>query len=394
MTSAKKGYTIVDGAVGKVQIRAYGSKQRSERNSAMSTSTLTEQLAELNEKEIFLKDFLRENPEYQTAVIGSADSRDSDYERLIRLMKNKWGKEFPDRSFFLEGSSYYLAENFFVPQEENVRIIKNLRYMPFILHSHQFIEVNYVVCSSGSAMISEEKTIPLEDGDIILSPPGFVHCFHAHADNSIIIDFILRITTFDTVFFNLLNNNNYLSALFSNALYGVSKGCILWHCREDRRLRELVISAYEENTSSEKYREKMLELLVMEFFLTLMRNHEQEAVFSIPYINNSDEQFRALLNYMHTHYQNVTLPKLAMQYNYSERQVIRLLKKHSEKNFSQLLTDIRMNKAIQLLKNSSLSISDIASLLGYSSKSYFVKVFRNTFTFDPEDFRKHLEKRG
>ena len=360
----------------------------------MDILKLTDHFAGLNDIEKFLKEFLDEHSEYRTAVIGLDDSRESDYNRLMRLLKNKWERQFPERPFFLEGSSYNLEEDFFIPPQENVRMIKNLRYLPFILHSHQFIEVNYVISSNGSSMISQDKTIPLENGDIILCPPGFIHCFHTQNDESMIVDFILRITTFDTVFFNLLNNNNYLSALFSNALYGSSQGCILWHCGEDDRLRDLVAAAYEESHSSEKYCDKMLELLVMEFFLLLMRNHEQDAIFSVPYPNNPDEQFRTLLNYMYTHYQTVTLPQLAMQYNYSERHVIRLLKKHSNKNFSQLLTEIRMNKAIQLLKNPSFSVSAIASQLGYSSKSYFIKVFRNTFTFDPEDFRKRLEEKG
>ena len=73
----------------------------------------------------------------------------------------------------------------------------------------------------------------------------------------------------------------------------------------------------------------MIELLVMEFILILMRSHEDEAVFSTSYINNSDENFRSLLNYMQMHYQTVTLSKLALAFNYSERQIIRIFKKNT-----------------------------------------------------------------
>ena len=48
----------------------------------------------------------------------------------MRLLRNKWKRQFPE--------------------------------LPFILHSHQFIEVNYVISSNGSSMISQDKTIPLE----------------------------------------------------------------------------------------------------------------------------------------------------------------------------------------------------------------------------------------
>ena len=62
------------------------------------------------------------------------------------------------------------------------------------------------------------------------------------------------------------------------------------------------------------------------------------------------KNFRSLLNYMQMHYQTVTLSKLALAFNYSERQIIRIFKKNTGKGFSELLTEIRMNKAIQLLK--------------------------------------------
>ena len=96
----------------------------------------------------------------------------------------------------------------------------------------------------------------------------------------------------------------------------------------------------------------MIELLVMEFILKLMRSYENNAFFSTSYMNRSDESFRAFLNYMQIRYQHITLSQLASSFNYSERQVIRILKKNTNKGFSELLLEIRMNKALQLLKKS------------------------------------------
>ncbi|MDE6882518.1 MAG: cupin domain-containing protein [Lachnospiraceae bacterium] len=84
--------------------------------------------------------------------------------------------------------------------EENVTVRSNFRYMPVILHSHQFIELNYVLRSEDSYMIMENESFQLKDGDIILCPPGLVHNIKAHNSKSIIIDYFIRVTTFDTVF--------------------------------------------------------------------------------------------------------------------------------------------------------------------------------------------------
>lgn len=355
--------------------------------SKLEFAELTAALQQLNEIEQFLKAFLQDHPEYRTALIGSTGAYEADYDSLIAQLRIRWKRFFPETPFFLENSLYNLKEGFFIPEGENVRIIKNLRYMPMILHSHQFIEVNYVVRSGGSRIVYENGTIPLQNGDIVLNPPGFSHCFSAFGDDCIIVDILMRVSTFDTTFFTLLTHDSYLSALFSNALYRPAKGCILWHCNGDIALQNIMLLTCQESMAAEKYRDKMLELYITQFFLTLMRRHENEAVFSIPMISDSDEQFRTLLNYMQTHLQDITLTKLAMQYNYSERHILRLLKKHSGKSFSELLTEIRMNRAVQLLKNPAIPISRIASQLGYASKGYFVKVFRSTYGVDPDTDR-------
>ena len=348
---------------------------------------ISDDLEILNEKEKFLEKFLSAYPVYDIRVFRpAAEDADEQYDHLMKLMKKEWAKSFPGTPFFLEDTSYYLKEDFFLRPEENVTIRANLRYMPVILHSHQFIELNYVVRSEGSTMVLENEEQMLFDGDIILCPPGLVHNIKARS-SSIILDCFIRVTTFDTVFFQLLSSNNYLSSLFARALYTSEGGYIVWHCPADEDLKRIILDCYLEWKNAGKYNSRMIEILVMQFFLLLMRSHETEAIFSTPHIDSNDYLFHSVYNYMASHCQNITLSALASQFNYSERQIIRLLKKNTEKGFSELLLDIRMNKAIQLIRSTTFTLPQISSLLGYTSVKYFKKVFLETFGFTPEDFK-------
>lgn len=358
----------------------------------MSTAQLNSMI-ELNELELFLKSFTSKYPMYREQLIGKEAQDESEYNTLLHIMEREWNKTMPGEDFFLKNTSYYLEENYFIPDNKNVSIIKNLRYMPLILHSHQFIEVNYVVKSGDSYYLDKSNTLPLRDGDVILSPPNFSHVLKANNPDSIIIDMIIRVTTFDTAFLQLLNNNDYLSTMFTNALYSSSHGYVLWRTGHNQMLKEQVLHIYDEWNTTDKYSDKMLEIIVTEFFITLMRYFENQVHFSAPYNNNSDERFRILLNYMYAHYQNVTLPKMSIACTYSERQIIRLLKKHTGKSFSALLQEIRMNKALSLLKNPVIPISEISSRVGYSNVGYFNRIFKQVFTFTPEDFRKKYIER-
>ncbi|WP_127585416.1 helix-turn-helix transcriptional regulator [Paenibacillus koleovorans] len=51
------------------------------------------------------------------------------------------------------------------------------------------------------------------------------------------------------------------------------------------------------------------------------------------------------------------------------------------------LTNIRMEKAVELLRHSTLTVEEIAAGVGYASGNYFCKVFRSKTGSTPGQFR-------
>lgn len=349
-----------------------------------------DRIYQLNSVEHFLKKFIHNYPRYGIDIINTTDSSIDKYRKLLSILEREWKKDFPDSSFFLPAEAAYINEDFFLLGHENVTMRKNLRYMPLLMHGHQFIEIDYVLNSADSELITDAGRQKLSDGDIILCPPNFIHCFQTTSDHAVILDFFMRVTTFDSVFFQLINNDNYLSTVFSNALYNSEGNYILWHCRDDSQIEDLVLESFKEWQDKQAYCDQMLEIKIMNILLLLMRNHDKDAIFSKPPIESTLPIFQSMHNYILVHCQEVTLSSMATHFGYSERQIIRILKKSSGKGFSELLQDIRMNKAIQLIKAQHLSISQIATVLGYASTPYFRKVFMNTFSFTPEEFQKRI----
>ena len=113
-------------------------------------------LLPLNDTEHFLKNFLKKFPVYQTKIINPL-ANEQDYIYLLHLLEAEWHKQLSDQTFFLTGSSGHLSEDFFIPENQNVCILKNLRYMPLLMHSHQFIEINYVLKSNHSLLIDAHR---------------------------------------------------------------------------------------------------------------------------------------------------------------------------------------------------------------------------------------------
>ncbi|SPW57556.1 putative fimbrial operon positive regulatory protein FanR [Escherichia coli] len=55
-------------------------------------------------------------------------------------------------------------------------------------------------------------------------------------------------------------------------------------------------------------------------------------------------------------------------------------------NFNQLILDVRMNQAAKFIIRSDHQIGMIASLVGYTSVSYFIKTFKEYYGVTPKKF--------
>lgn len=66
----------------------------------------------------------------------------------------------------------------------------------------------------------------------------------------------------------------------------------------------------------------------------------------------------------------------------------RLLRKKVGKTFKEILTEVRLKKAISLLKNSSLKNYEVAEAVGFSDAQYFSQVFKKIYGITPNEWKK------
>ena len=99
-----------------------------------------------------------------------------------------------------------------------------------------------------------------------------------------------------------------------------------------------------------------------------------------------------ILSYLQVNYSgNITLETLSKQFNISQNYLSALVKKHTGQNFVEILTDIRMKKACELMKSGEFKILKIAEMTGYSNEKYFSRVFRKTYGVPPTEWLKDQE---
>jgi AraC-like DNA-binding protein len=106
--------------------------------------------------------------------------------------------------------------------------------------------------------------------------------------------------------------------------------------------------------------------------------------------NKIDEEFlKRVIQYIETNIENteLTVDLLAQNMNLSRSQVYRKIKALTDLTANEFIRQIRLKKALQLLSEGNLNISEIAYSVGFSSQSYFTRSFKEYYGKSPSDLK-------
>ncbi len=84
------------------------------------------------------------------------------------------------------------------------------------------------------------------------------------------------------------------------------------------------------------------------------------------------------------------LEKLAKMVYLSPQYICRIFKKSMGETVNQYLVHTRIEKAKQLLHDSSMKLSAVAQAVGYSSPNHFSKIFRNQEGMNPSEYQRRI----
>jgi two-component system response regulator YesN len=104
-------------------------------------------------------------------------------------------------------------------------------------------------------------------------------------------------------------------------------------------------------------------------------------------------QYKTLIRqakeYLEHHYADpeLSLNEVAAQANLSASHFSVVFSQETSQTFKEYLTEIRINKAKELLRMTSLRSADIAYQVGYNDPHYFSSVFKKNTGLSPMEFR-------
>jgi two-component system, response regulator YesN len=102
------------------------------------------------------------------------------------------------------------------------------------------------------------------------------------------------------------------------------------------------------------------------------------------------QQLLAVKEYIETHYMdNITLEGVSSKIFMNPYYFSSFFKKHTQMNFKQYLTEVRMKQAVKLLLHTDLMIYEIAEQVGYNNARQFSDMFKKHFGKLPQEYKTH-----
>ena len=104
---------------------------------------------------------------------------------------------------------------------------------------------------------------------------------------------------------------------------------------------------------------------------------------------------RSAVEYLAAHYaEDINLNTVAAHVFLNREYLSRQFKKEVGVNFSEYLMELRLRKALRLLRGTDMRIGEIADSVGLPNVSYFTAAFKKQYHMTPTEIRKNRERLG
>ena len=241
------------------------------------------------------------------------------------------------------------------------------------LHSHHFTELFYVTKGCGGFKIGADE-FNVQENDFVIINPNTMHTEVSRDRNP--LEYI--VIAIDGISFEIPEDSlkDYISCNYANY-----KNEILFY---------LNLMVKESQAKNELYDDMCQQLMQVLLINILRLNHINVSLTQGKTIR---KEIFMIKNYIDRNYhKEITLDTLAEKTHMNKFYLAHEFKNDVGVSPISYLLQRRIYESKYLLRDTDLSISQISTILGFSSLSYFAQAFKKSTNFSPLQYRKNHQK--
>ena len=245
-----------------------------------------------------------------------------------------------------------------IRKDEGLHVRKHTTSQIPYIHSHTFYELIFVNKGKCIQLIDDKRVI-MNQGDLCILSPQIKHAIMPSTEKDVIIKIVIPIDVF---------NHINVNAHFDEPITMIRNVSI--------ETEYLLFKILKESFASDDYIDVTIENYLALLFVELVRSKNIDSIF-----------LEKITQYIYANMEDATLDNLAKSLGYNNSYLSRIINQKTNKSFSELLTEIRMQKASQMIFDN-IRIDDIAQAVGYKNTSGFYKQFNKYYGMTPIEFKQ------
>ncbi|CAG7655849.1 helix-turn-helix domain-containing protein [Paenibacillus allorhizosphaerae] len=255
------------------------------------------------------------------------------------------------------------------------------------LHSHDAIEISFVVEGSGYQYINGDTVVRVKRGDIYLLPIGTSHVYRPPSPEKSrtlgIINCVFRPQALEAA-----GSFPPPDSLLHRALFTPEQMPQPWfhHYDTDSAFTELF------QTMLAEYRQRQpgYEPVVHALFIQLIAKLHRSTLITEPSGTKGSGKIEEAIRFITRHcHEPITLKQVAEYSFLSESHLQRLFRQATGTTFISYLQNLRIHKSCELLKATGMTVQQIAGAVGYQDMKHFHALFRQRTGTTPQEYRKN-----
>lgn len=257
----------------------------------------------------------------------------------------------------------------------------------FLWHWHKEIELTFLLSGEMNYQVND-TVYHLKKGEGLFCNSNILHTGYPCGGS----DCIYISTTFHPRFLygyeNSILQTKYADRILNNPTLA---GCRLFpDVPWQKGILDELAAIWELTKNRPASYEIRIQLMLAKVWLLLWENGTYGQPIPGISAQRTMDRLKKILTYIQNHYtEKITLADIAAEANICQSECCRFFKKHMKESLFDYLLSYRIEKSLPLLSDPELSVTEAANQVGFSSSSYYTKVFRERMGCTPSQY---LEK--
>ncbi len=287
-----------------------------------------------------------------------------------------------DKSIYTTTGGGIIRSKKLLVEGKLIRVRKHTRFVHFPKHTHDYIEAVYM-CAGETTHIINGKQIKLKEGELLFLGQNATQEILPAGEKDIAVNFIIQPAFFDKTLEMLGTEetpvkNFLISSLFDNEYQGYLHFKVAEVLPVQNLIENLLWTLINNTSNKRNINQTTMGLLFMHLL-----NHTDRLVYE----TREDRAIMDILQYIEGNYKSGSLTEAATLLHYDFYWLSHEIKNRTGKTYTEHLQEKRFSQAAFLLKNSPLSVEEVALAVGYENKSYFHRIFNAKYGTSPKKYK-------